>query len=89
MYFRQSSLGYWEHFCKENMDQVEAMRQQSIDKRSSIDAMLTNTARDLRTQADRVDQTLAEKSACTDELRIRLEEELKRVHNSTLIINQI
>lgn len=82
--FRQSSLGYWEHFCKENMDQVEAMRQQSIDKRSSIDAMLTNTARDLRTQADRVDQTLAEKSSCTDELRIRLEDELKRVFNYKL-----
>lgn len=39
---------------------------------------MNNAARDLRSQADRVDMALAKRVACTDEVRIRLENELKK-----------
>lgn len=40
---------------------------------------MLNAARDLRSQADRVELALAKRIACTEEIRIRLENELKKV----------
>lgn len=44
-----------------------------------MDAILLNAARDLRTQADKIDRVLHNRIICMDEMRQRLEIELKTV----------
>lgn len=78
VFYSQSSAEYWEHFTKETLQEGEATRQRSVALRGTLDAILNNAARDLRTQADKVDMALAKRVACTDEVRIRLENELKK-----------
>lgn len=67
----------------------EATRQRSVALRGTLDAILNNAARDLRSQADRVDAALAKRIACTDEIRIRLENELKKVNTKPLCYHSI
>lgn len=57
----------------------EATRQRSVTLRGTLDAILTNAARDLRSQADKVELALAKRVACTEEVTSRLENELKKV----------
>jgi tektin-4 len=45
--------------------------------RGTLDAILMNSARDLRTQADNVDKALHNRIICMDEMRQRLENELR------------
>lgn len=78
-FFRQSSAEYWEHFTRETLQEGEATRQRSVALRGTLDAILNNAARDLRTQADKVDMALDKRVTCTDEMRMRLENELKKV----------
>lgn len=54
-------------------------RQKAVAFRGTLDAILINAARDLRSQADRVEEALAKRVACIEELRVKLEMELKRV----------
>lgn len=75
----QSSEDYWEHFTRETLEEAEATRQRSIVLRGTLDAILINAARDLRSQADRVDGALARRISCTEEVTIRLETELKKI----------
>lgn len=77
-------MEYWEHFTKETLQEGEATRQRSVALRGTLDAILNNAARDLRSQADKVDMALAKRVACTDEVRIRLENELKKVFKFSL-----
>lgn len=58
---------------------VEKCRQQSVALRGTLDAILLNAARDIRTQADNVDRALHNRIICKDEMRQRLEIELKVV----------
>lgn len=69
-------LEYWEFFCRENVQNVEAARQKSADLRGSLNAILVNVGRKLRTQADKTDMALAETVALTTELCTKLEEML-------------
>lgn len=66
-------LEYWEFFCRENVQNVEAARQKSADLRGSLNAILVNGGRKLRNQADRTDMALAETVAITQELCTKLE----------------
>ncbi|KAI4465455.1 tektin [Holotrichia oblita] len=75
----QSSPEHWENFTRETLQESEATRQRSVALRGTLDAILTNASRDLRTQADRVEAAISKRIACTDEIRIRLENELKKV----------
>ncbi|PZC72471.1 hypothetical protein B5X24_HaOG211115 [Helicoverpa armigera] len=70
-------LEYWEYFCRENVLNCETARQKSADLRGSLNAILINNGRKLRTQADRTDMALAETVAITSELCTRLEENLR------------
>lgn len=47
-----------------------------IKLRATIDAVLLNAARDLRTKADNVVRAFNKRIACMDEARIRLEQDL-------------
>lgn len=57
----------------------EATRQRSSTLRGTLDAILNNAARDLRSQADRVELALSRRIACVEEVTIRLERELREV----------
>lgn len=59
------------------MNAAEQCRQLSIKLRGTLDAILMNSARDLRTQADNVDKALHNRIICMDEIRQRLENELR------------
>ncbi|XP_023311513.1 tektin-4 [Anoplophora glabripennis] len=75
----QSSTDYWEHFTRETLLEGEATRQRSVTLRGTLDAILNNAARDLRTQADKVELALAKRIACTEEVTKKLEYELLQV----------
>lgn len=77
--YRQSSEMYWEQFSVETLDECERTRQKSVMLRGTLDAILTNAARDLRSQADRVEQALSARIACMDEIRVKLENDLNDV----------
>lgn len=77
--FRQSSTDYWEHFTRETLLEGEATRQRSVTLRGTLDAILNNAARDLRTQADKVELALAKRIACTEEVTKKLESDLLQV----------
>lgn len=73
---RQSTEQYWKHFTEKNLEECENTRQKSILLRQTLNAILMNAARDLRTQADAVERALQDRIACTDEIREKLENDL-------------
>ncbi|XP_022914306.1 tektin-4 [Onthophagus taurus] len=75
----QSSADHWETFTRETLQESEATRQRSVALRGTLSAILLNAARDLRSQADKVEAALSRRIACTEEIRIRLENDLKKV----------
>lgn len=77
MKHRQSSPEYWEHFTRDTLNVCETSRQKSIALRQTLDAILLNSTRDLRTQADVVERALNKRVICMDEVRQRLENDLK------------
>lgn len=56
---------------------AEKCRKKSIELRGTLDAILMNSARDLRNQADSVDRALHNRIITMDEMRQRLENELR------------
>ncbi|XP_070495197.1 tektin-4 [Chironomus tepperi] len=73
----QSTEIYWEQYTVDNLNSAENCRKKSIQLRSTLDAILMNSARDLRTQADNCDKALHNRIICMDEIRQRLENELR------------
>ncbi|XP_044727388.1 tektin-4-like [Chrysoperla carnea] len=79
---QQSTPEHWEEFTKEALEHSELIRQKSISLRNSLNLMLTNAARDLRSQADRVENALQQKINAVSELLDTLEEQLRQVLKS-------
>lgn len=50
--------------------------------RATLDAILMNAARDLRTKADHVERAFSRRIACIEEIRVKLENELVDVNNN-------
>ncbi|XP_034100308.1 tektin-4 [Drosophila albomicans] len=75
----QSSEKYWEHFSLETLEESEKCRQRSAALRSSLNTILLNGARDIRTQADIVEKSLTARINCTQEAVQRFENDLHRV----------
>lgn len=75
----QSTPEFYEHFTRESLEQSEMTRQKSVKLRGTLDAIMMNAARDLRSQADKLDLALQRKITCVEELRSKLETELKKV----------
>ncbi|CAG9797111.1 unnamed protein product [Chironomus riparius] len=73
----QSTEIYWEQYTVDNLNSAEYCRKKSIHLRSTLDSILMNSARDLRTQADNCDKALHNRIICMDEIRQRLENELR------------
>ena len=82
---RQSTPEGWDHYTKENLSLLEAERKRSVDLRHSLNGYVSDAARDLRVQADRVDTALAIRIAETDEVRQRMENELLKVWHNKVI----
>ncbi|XP_043249738.1 tektin-4 [Colletes gigas] len=74
----QSTPASYEHYTRESLTDAEAARQKSANLRSTLNAIYTNSIKDLRDQATRVDLVLGEKIKMTEEVRIQLEKELLR-----------
>jgi tektin-4 len=75
----QSTPEYWTHFTEETLREAKATRQRSETLRATLDAILNNAARDLRSQADRVELALSRRVACVEEITQKLEHELRKV----------
>lgn len=75
----QSSPSSHENYTRETLAAAEAARQRSVDLRSTLNAIFTNSIKDLRDQATRVDVALEDKIKLTEEVCQQLEKELLRV----------
>ncbi|XP_021700485.1 tektin-4 isoform X1 [Aedes aegypti] len=73
----QSTEIYWEKFSRETLAMCLDCRKQSEQLRGTLDAILTNAARDLRCQADSVERALADRINCMEEVRQKLEIDLR------------
>ncbi|XP_056633924.1 tektin-4-like [Diorhabda sublineata] len=73
----QTTPEYWEQFTEETVSKSESIRKKSIELRSIVDYILTNASRDLRTQADKVENALTDRIETTRNVIRRLENELK------------
>ncbi|XP_055641169.1 tektin-4 isoform X2 [Toxorhynchites rutilus septentrionalis] len=73
----QSTEIYWEKFSRETLAMCTACRNQSEQLRGTLNEILMNTARDLRSQADNVERALADRIACMEEVRRKLEIDLR------------
>ncbi|XP_058446063.1 tektin-4 isoform X2 [Malaya genurostris] len=73
----QSTESYWEKFSRETLEMCACCQKQSEQLRATLDAILMNAARDLRTQADNVERALADRIACMEEIRQKLEIDLR------------
>ncbi|XP_055596610.1 tektin-4 isoform X2 [Uranotaenia lowii] len=78
----QSTEIYWEKFSRDTLDMCAATRMQSQILRNTLDTILMNAARDLRTQADKVERALADRVSCLDEIRQKLEIDLQKTLQS-------
>lgn len=76
---RQSTPESWENYTRENLSLLEAEHKRSVELRHLLDRLMSDMARDLRTQADCVEMALARRIAETDEVRQRMENELLKV----------
>ncbi|KAG7207979.1 hypothetical protein KM043_009559 [Ampulex compressa] len=72
----QSTPSSYEHFTRESLASAVSARQRSVDLRSTLNAIYTNSIKDLRDQATRVDVALEEKIKLTEEVCQRLERKL-------------
>ncbi|XP_021931209.1 tektin-4 isoform X2 [Zootermopsis nevadensis] len=72
----QSTPESWEHYTRENLNQLEEECKRSTELRHFLDSFMSDMSRDLCMQADCVDTALAMRIAETDEARQRLENEL-------------
>ncbi|EDW77965.1 uncharacterized protein Dwil_GK24269 [Drosophila willistoni] len=75
----QASEKYWEHFSQETLEECEKCRQKSVALRNTLNSILMNAARDIRTQADVVEKTLTARINCTQEAVQRFENDLRQI----------
>ncbi|XP_053696093.1 tektin-4 [Sabethes cyaneus] len=73
----QSTEVYWEKFSRETLEMCTSSRKHSEQLRATLDNILMNAARDLRSQADSVERALADRISCMEEIRQKLEIDLR------------
>ncbi|XP_055711522.1 tektin-4 [Phlebotomus papatasi] len=75
----QSTEEFWNQFTRDVLDESEATRQKSIKLRGTLQEILVNATRDLRNQADTVEQMFQSRISCMDEVRTMLENDLSNI----------
>ncbi|KPJ18494.1 Tektin-4 [Papilio machaon] len=73
----QSDVKSWEHFTQSGLEQFKSAIDKSKQLRIKVDAILINTARDLRTQDIKVNKALSDRIARTEQVKTELENQLK------------
>ncbi|XP_045540200.1 tektin-4-like [Papilio machaon] len=73
----QSDVKSWEHFTLSGLEQFKSAIDKSKHLRIKVDAILINTARDLRTQDIKVNKALSDRIALTEQVKTELENQLK------------
>lgn len=73
----QSDVQSWEHFTVDGLVQFKTAIERSKELRAKVDAVLINTARDLRSQDIKVNNALVERIARTEEVKTELENQLR------------
>ncbi|PNF22228.1 Tektin-4 [Cryptotermes secundus] len=89
----QSTPEGWEQYTRENLNLLKAEHKRSVELRHFLSSFMSDMARDLRTQADRVEMALAMRIAETDEARQRMENELlktlQRITDTEMLIENL
>ncbi|KOB72936.1 Tektin [Operophtera brumata] len=73
----QSDVQSWEHYTVDGLVQFKTAIDRSKELRAKVDAVLINTARDLRSQDIKVNNALVERIARTQEVKTELENQLR------------
>lgn len=73
----QSNVPSWEQYTVNALDQFKTAIDRSKQLRAKVEAVLINTARDLRTQDVKVNKALAERIARTEQVKTELENQLR------------
>jgi len=77
--FRQSTSESWAQFNHDNVTRAEHERMGSIQMRTLSDNILHDTARDVREQADAVDNAFERRVREMEDCKAKLMENLKKV----------
>ncbi|XP_026756090.2 tektin-3-like [Galleria mellonella] len=73
----QSNVESWEQYTINALEQFKSAIDKSKALRSKVEAILINSARDLRSQDIRVNKALSERIARTEQVKIELENQLR------------
>ncbi|XP_068624139.1 tektin-4-like [Battus philenor] len=73
----QSNVQSWEQLTMSGLDQFKSSIDKSQTLRTKVDAILINTARDLRSQDIRVNKALSDRIARTEQVKTELENQLR------------
>ncbi|XP_028150140.1 tektin-4-like [Diabrotica virgifera virgifera] len=85
----QSTPDFWIHFTQATLSEAERTRQKSVALRGTLDAILVNAARDLRVQADEIEDALTKRIAAVQEILRRLETELKVILRQVVEVEEL
>lgn len=72
-----TSLEYWEHFCAESIKNCDEVRQKSEELRADLMNIIIKGSQDMKLQADRTNEAMAETVAATEAVCAKLEETLR------------
>ncbi|CAG5030854.1 unnamed protein product [Parnassius apollo] len=73
----QSNVQSWEQYTLSGLQQFKNAIDKSKELRSKVDALLINTARDLRSQDIKVNKALSDRIARTEQVKTELENQLR------------
>jgi len=79
--FRQSTSESWAQFNHDNVTRAEHERMASIQMRTLSDNILHDTARDVREQADNVNNAFERRVREMEDCKAKLMENLKKVYS--------
>jgi histidinol dehydrogenase len=80
----QSTPESWAQFSHDNITRAEHERMASIQLRTLIDNVLHDTSRDMREQADAVDNTFQRRTVEVDHAKVNLEDNLRKVSSKEI-----
>jgi tektin-4 len=83
----QSTPESWAQFTHDHIQRSEQERMASVQLRALIDNVLNDTSRDMREQADAVDNSFQRRIAEMQDAKDKMEENLKKVRIWLTLIN--
>lgn len=84
-----TTLEYWEHYCSESLRNCEEVRKESEDLRGDLMTAIIKGGQDMKIQADRTNEALAEAVSATEQVCEHLEANLKENLQKTADIENL